>query len=64
MKNIGSKDKIVRYILAALLLSLFFILKGDLKYIGLIGFIPLLTALTGTCPLYIPFGINTNTKKD
>lgn len=59
MKNIGKTDKIIRYILAVGLLSLFFILKGDLRYIALIGFIPLVTATFGVCPLYIPFGINT-----
>lgn len=63
MKNIGKTDKMVRYILAVGLLSLFFVLEGDLKYIGLIGFIPLVTATFGVCPLYIPFGINTNKKK-
>ncbi len=59
MKNIGSTDKIVRIVLALVFFSLFFILQGNLRFLALIGFIPLLTALIGVCPLYIPFGINT-----
>jgi len=59
MQNIGKTDKIVRYVLAAVFFSLFIVLKGDLRYLALIGFIPLATAAAGVCPLYIPFGINT-----
>ena len=59
MKNVGSTDKIIRYVLALVFFSLFFILQGNLRFIGLIGFIPLLTALIGVCPLYIPLKINT-----
>lgn len=60
MKNVGSTDKIIRIIIALVLFSLFFILSGNLRYFALLGFIPLVTALMGTCPIYIPFGINTN----
>jgi hypothetical protein len=63
MKNIGGTDKVVRVILGIALLSLLFILNGNIRFIGLIGLIPLLTAFMGFCPLYLPFGINTN-KKD
>jgi hypothetical protein len=59
MKNVGSTDKIIRYVLALVFFSLFFILQGNLRFLGLIGFIPLLTALIGVCPLYIPLKINT-----
>lgn len=62
MKNIGKTDKIVRIILALIFFSLFFVLQGNLRFIALIGFVPLITALVGTCPLYLPFGINTNKK--
>lgn len=64
MQNIGKTDKIFRYVLAAAFFSLFVILKGDLKYLALIGFIPLATAAVGVCPLYIPFGINTIKHKE
>lgn len=57
--NVGSVDKVIRLILAAVFFSLFFILQGDLKWIGLIGIVPLVTALAGWCPLYTVFGIKT-----
>ncbi|MEI8216194.1 MAG: DUF2892 domain-containing protein [Eubacteriales bacterium] len=63
MKNVGNTDKIVRYVLAVIFFSLFVVLQGNLRFLGLIGFIPLLTAIFGVCPLYIPFGINTNKSK-
>lgn len=60
MKNIGKIDRIIRIILGLVFLSLLFILEGNLKYIGLVGIIPILTASIGFCPLYKIFGINTN----
>ena len=59
MKNIGKIDKIIRIILGLVLLSLLFILDGNIKYIGLIGVIPILTASISFCPLYRIFGIKT-----
>jgi len=59
MKNIGGTDKAVRLILGIALLSLLFILNGNIRYIGLVGLIPILTAFIGFCPLYLPFGLNT-----
>lgn len=59
MKNVGGMDKVIRVILGLGLLSLFFILEGNLKYLGLIGLVPLITALIGFCPLYSIFGIKT-----
>lgn len=57
--NVGSADKIVRLVMALVLFSLFFILPGDQKWFGLVGFVPLLTGLMNWCPLYTIFGINT-----
>lgn len=57
--NVGSTDKSIRVVLGIVLLSLFFILEGNLRYLGLIGIIPLVTAAIGWCPLYTLFGINT-----
>ena len=55
-KNVGKTDKIVRTIagLAILLLGLYF-----RSWWGLIGFIPIIFATLGHCPLYKPLGINT-----
>lgn len=57
--NVGSADKVIRLVMALVLFSLFFVLQGDQKWFGLIGFVPLLTGLLNWCPLYTIFGINT-----
>ena len=57
--NVGSADKVVRVILALVLFSLFFILEGNLRFLALIGLIPLLTAVMGYCPLYGLLSLNT-----
>lgn len=58
-RNIGPVDKVVRIVLGLMLLSLIFVLQGDLRWLGLIGVVPLLTALIGNCPLYSVFGFST-----
>lgn len=62
MKNIGSTDRIIRIIIGLALLSLLFILNGSVRFLGLIGLIPIITAFIGFCPLYVPFGISTRKK--
>lgn len=57
-KNIGSIDKFFRIILGIILLSLYFF--GPQTSWGLLGIIPILTALIGFCPLYLPFNISTH----
>lgn len=57
--NIGTADRVIRLLLAVGLFSLFFILSGDQKWLGLIGIVPLGTALMQWCPLYTLFGIRT-----
>lgn len=59
MKNVGSTDKVIRYIIGVVLLILIFIIPGNLKFIGLIGVVPILTAAFSFCPLYSIFGIKT-----
>lgn len=58
--NVGGFDKIIRILLGIFLLSLIF--WGPKTYWGLVGLIPLLTGLTGFCPLYAPFKISTYRK--
>ena len=58
-KNGGSADKIVRIVLGLGLLSLLFLLEAPMKYLGLIGIVPLATSLMGWCPLYTLLGMNT-----
>lgn len=57
--NVGSIDKVLRLVLALALASLYFILPGEQKWLGLLGLVPLLTGLINWCPLYTVFGINT-----
>lgn len=57
--NVGSLDKAVRLILALVLFSLYFLLEGNLRFLALVGFIPLLTGLVSWCPLYALFGLST-----
>ncbi|TCV82324.1 YgaP family membrane protein [Sulfurirhabdus autotrophica] len=56
--NVGSIDKVLRIIVGLGLLSLIFILEGSQRWFGLIGIVPLVTALMGWCPLYMILGIN------
>lgn len=57
--NVGSVDKTIRIVIALVLFSLFFILEGNLRYVALVGLIPLLTAFMSWCPLYTLFGLST-----
>ncbi|WP_335872723.1 YgaP family membrane protein [Bacillus sp. 2205SS5-2] len=57
--NVGATDRIIRIVLALVLFSLFFLLEGNLKYLSLIGIIPLLTAFVRFCPLYSLVGTST-----
>ena len=59
-KNIGVTDKWIRIVAGLALLSMLLWVPGGLKWLGLIGIIPLGTALLGFCPLYALFGISTN----
>jgi hypothetical protein len=55
--NVGSLDRLLRIVVGLAFLSLVFI--GPQTPWGLIGLIPLGTALIGFCPAYALFGIRT-----
>ena len=55
-KNIGTLDKTIRIILGIAILALGLWLKS---WWGLIGLLPLATALVGWCPPYALLGIST-----
>ncbi len=59
MKNVGSTDKVIRYIIGVALLSLLFIIPSNLKFLGFIGLVPILTAAFSFCPLYAILGTKT-----
>ncbi len=63
MKNIGNVDRMIRIILGLVILSLLIFLNGNLRYLGLIGLIPLITGIAGYCPIYTLFKISTNKTK-
>jgi len=60
-RNEGTIDRVLRIIVGAAVLSLVFI--GPKTYWGLVGLVPLLTGLAGTCPLYTLLGISTCPQK-
>jgi hypothetical protein len=65
-KNMGNADRIIRVLIAAVIAVLYFtnVITGTFAYVLLVlGAVFLLTSLVGTCPLYLPFGLNTCAKK-
>jgi hypothetical protein len=64
-KNMGTADRTIRIILAALFFILIWVgaVKGALLWaLVVLGVVFLGTAAMGTCPLYIPLGISTKGK--
>ena len=57
-ENVGSVDRVIRIIVGVVLLSLVFLLDGGIRWVGLIGVIPLLTAAVSFCPLYTVLSLN------
>jgi hypothetical protein len=62
-QNVGGVDRLLRAILGVGLLSLLLLLEGNGRWFGLIGLVPLATAVLGYCPLYSVFGMSTSTHK-
>ncbi len=54
--NVGKIDKIIRVILG-LAIGLIGLLNHS--WLGLIGIVPILTAVISWCPFYVPFKIST-----
>lgn len=64
-KNVGSLDRILRFVVGAGLLVAFFMMPdASYRYWLLIGIIPLATSLMSSCPLYSILGLNTCPMKD
>ena len=64
--NMGSLDRAVRIILAALIAILYFtgVLNGTWAIVlMLFAVVFVLTSFVGVCPLYLPFGLSTGKKK-
>lgn len=64
-RNEGIIDRTLRVVLAIVLLLVGLFLLGGWQgnvpglIVAGVGLLPLITGLTGFCPLYIPFGIST-----
>ncbi|MHB8260829.1 MAG: YgaP family membrane protein [Bacteroidia bacterium] len=66
-KNMGNVDRIVRVLLALLVIILYYtqVINGTIAIIGLIlSGIFILTSFISFCPLYLPFGISTRKRNN
>lgn len=65
-KNMGNSDRIIRFIIAAIIAALYFTgtITGTLGIVLLVlAGVFLLTSFISFCPLYAPFGISSCTMK-
>lgn len=58
--NLGNVDKVVRIILGLGLLSLIFLLEGNIRWVGLAGGVLIATVFMSWCPIYAVLGLRTN----
>lgn len=59
-KNVGGLDRILRIVIgAALIAGFFYNSEASLRWLYLIGIVPLATGLFGSCALYTLIGVNT-----
>ncbi|HHG89717.1 MAG TPA: DUF2892 domain-containing protein [Devosia sp.] len=62
--NMGTLDRILRLVLGAVLVGVFFMFPdAGWRWLALIGIVPLATAIIGSCPIYSIFGLSTCTVK-
>jgi hypothetical protein len=64
-KNMGTTDRIVRVVVAAVIAVLYFanVISGVLAIIlGILALVFLATSAVGFCPLYVPFKFSTRKK--
>jgi hypothetical protein len=57
--NVGTIDRTIRVVVGVALLSLLIVVEGGQRWVGLVGIVPLATALFGYCPLYTVLGVQT-----
>jgi hypothetical protein len=62
-RNVGLIDRIIRVVAGLSILSLIYFLDGPIRFIGLIGIIPLATGLIGYCHMYTILGISSCSRK-
>ena len=59
--NVGKGDKIFRIFLGIVIIAIGFYYKS---WWGAVGLVPLITAVTGFCPAYLPFKLSTKKKEE
>ena len=59
--NMGRTDRTLRLVAAAVLVALvLFVTDGALDWVlGVVAVVLVVTSFVGTCPAYLPFGIDT-----
>lgn len=58
--NVGRTDRIIRIVIGLALLGLdIFLIDGSIRWLGLVGLMPLLTGISGHCPIYRLLELNT-----
>lgn len=62
-KNVGRIDRIIRIVVGLAILSPIVFLEHSLRWVGLIGVVPLLTGLAGWCSAYTLFRLSSDTRK-
>ena len=66
-KNMGTADKIIRLVIAAIVVTLYFtnVITGTLGIVLLVlAGVFVLTSFISFCPLYAPFGLSTCAMKE
>jgi hypothetical protein len=58
-QNIGTIDRIARVVIGLAAIGFALTSNHPLAVWGYIGIVPLLTAVIGWCPAYLPFGLTT-----
>ncbi len=61
--NVGNIERVIRIVAGLGLLSLLYFVEGNARWWGLIGLVPITTAVFGYCPPYAWMGINTRAKE-
>lgn len=62
IENVGTIDRAIRIVIGLALLSMLIFAGSEWKWLGLIGLVPLITALAGRCPAYSMMGFKTCAK--
>jgi len=63
-KNVGSTERTFRIIIGLAILPLFFIIEGPMRWLGLIGIVPIVTGIMAWCPAWFVLGIRTGEYKN